>query len=261
MLLPSAGIMGSLPWPPSIYMGSGDLLSVPCVCTTNTWSTEPDPQTQHWLFCPPTTRRAPLFPDPLHCVLEMTEPWDHALKLLNFESQYLLLPLKGGKKKRRRERETRKPQTWQRNMMGPYNTLLAPTCLARKEFSRAQRSSEWQLFSFEVWGRRGVDSNSSTFKKKIFYLFLSHVYEWYLHACMCTTHMPGVHRGQEEEGTRSPGTGIYIWLWFTMCVQGTKPASYTRTANTVNHLSHLYTTTSFFETRSPVAQVGLELTT
>ncbi|CAO2644658.1 hypothetical protein LEMLEM_LOCUS27140 [Lemmus lemmus] len=35
-------------------------------------------------------------------------------------------------------------------MMGPYNTLLAPTCLARKEFSRAQRSPEWQLFSFEA---------------------------------------------------------------------------------------------------------------
>lgn len=105
MLLPGAGIMGSLPWPRSIYMGSGDLLSVPCVCTTNIWSTEPDPQTQHWLSCPPTTRRAPLFPAPLHRVLEMTEPWDHALKLLNFESQYLLLPLKGGKKKRRGERE------------------------------------------------------------------------------------------------------------------------------------------------------------
>lgn len=184
MLLPGAGIMGSLPWPPSIYVGSGDLLSVPCVCTTNIWSTEPDPQTQHWLSCPPTTRRAPLFPAPLHRVLEMTEPWDHALKLLNFESQYLLLPLKGGKKKKRGERETRKPQTWQRNMMGPYNMLLAPTCLARKEFSRAQRSSEWQLFSFEVWGRRGVDSNSSTFKKRYFiYFYLMCMSGACMHVC------------------------------------------------------------------------------
>lgn len=202
MLLPGAGIMGSLPWPPSIYMGSGDLLSVPCVCTTNIWSTEPDPQTQHWLSCPPTTRRAPLFPAPLHRVLEMTEPWDHALKLLNFESQYLLLPLKGGKKKRRGERERRENHrpgkgtwwahttccwllhVWQGKSSPEHNVLLSGNCF----HLRYGAEGGWILIV-------------PLLKKDILFIFISCV--WVVPACMYVHHA-------HAWCTQRPGRGYSI---------------------------------------------------